>query len=121
MQKHLGIMKEEAELGRAEAHHEEVGEVPRNETSLKTNKLGFRASDKNMSRCDSMMAVGAGGIVTCTRSKTIRIISVKSMSCDKLEACRLKIARASDKAPQGKVWKDAGSGLGEDRILQVRF
>ena len=59
MQERLGVMEEEAELGCAKARHEEVGVVPGNKMPPKTDKLGFRASDENVSGCDSMTEKGA--------------------------------------------------------------
>ena len=93
-------MKEEAELGRAKARYEKVREVPRDKTLSEMDESGIRASDKDMSKSDLMMAGGAGGVITCTWTKTVQIVGMKSMTCDELETCGLKVAGASDKAPQ---------------------
>ena len=86
MQKCLGIMEKEAELGHAKAHHEKIGVVPRDKTASEVDELGFRACDKNVSGCDSMMAKWAGSIVACARAEAIRVVGVKGVSCNKLEA-----------------------------------
>ena len=67
---------------------------------MEIDESGFRACDENMGESDSMMAKWAGGVITCPRSEMIQVISMKGVSCDKLETRRLEIARASDKAPQ---------------------
>ena len=64
-------MKEETKLGSTKAHHEEVGVVPRDKAASKTDEPGFGACDEDMSGCDSMMAEGAGCVVTCSWSEAI--------------------------------------------------
>ena len=67
----MGIVKKEAELGSIKARHEEVRVVPENKASSEMNKPGLRASDEDVSGCDSVTAKGTGGIVTCTKSEMI--------------------------------------------------
>ena len=59
MQKRLGKMEKEAELGSAKAHHEEVRVVPGDETSSKVDKSRVRARDEDVSGCDSITAIWA--------------------------------------------------------------
>ena len=112
-------MKKEAELGCAKAHHEEVRKVPGDKATLETDKPGFGARDKDMSRSDSMTAERAGCVITGAWMETIGVIGMKSMSCNELETRGLEIAGASDEAPLSEVWKCASSGLGKNRVVQV--
>ena len=85
----------------------------------KADEPRFGACDKNMDRCDSVTAKGAGGIVPCTQSEMIRVVGMKAMSHDKLEAHRLKIAGALNKTPLGEVQESMRSGLGKNWVMQV--
>ena len=87
----MRVMEEETELGRAEFRHEEKGVMPRDKATSKTDEARFRAVNKDVGGCETVTAMCAGGVVSCARSKSIRVIGMKGMSCDKLEACRLKI------------------------------
>ena len=119
MQECLGEVEKEAELGCAEAHHEEVRVVSRNKATSEMDEPGVRACDKDVGRSDSVMAVRAGCVITGTWTEMIRVIGMKGMSCDKLETCGLEIAGAPDEAPLSEVQKCASSGLGKNGVVQV--
>ena len=114
-------MEEEAELGCTEACHEEIGIVPGNKVMSETDEPGIGACDEDVGRSDSMMAKGAECVITGAWTKTVRIIGIKSVSCDKLEACRLEVTGASDEAPLSEVRKCASSRLGKNRVVRVRL
>ena len=98
-------MEEEAELGCAKTRHEKVGIMPRDKATSETDEAGFRARDENVGECESMATIGARGVIPSARTKTIRVIGVKSMASDKLKTCGLKIARASNEAHLCEVWE----------------
>ena len=117
----MGVMKKEAELGSTKFHHKEVGVVPRDKASSETDEAGFRAMDEDMGWSKTMTAMRAGGVVTHAGPKAIRVVSMKCVTRDQLEARRLEIARASNKAPQGKIRERARRGVGKDWVRRVRL
>ena len=80
---------------------------------------GFRACDEYVRGGDSVMTKGAGGIITCARTKAVQVIGMKGVSCDKLETCRLEVVGASTEAPLSEIWEGTSSGLGKNRELWV--
>ena len=112
-------MKEEAQLSHTKACHEKIGVVPRDKTLSKMDESWIRAGDEDMSGYSSVVTMRAGGVISSARAETVQVIGVKGMTSNKLEAHRLKIAGASDKAPQSEVWEGTSHGMGEDRIRRV--
>ena len=112
-------MEEEAELGCTEACHEEIGIVPGNKVMSETDEPGIGACDEDVGRSDSMMAKGAGCVVTSAWTKAVRIIGMKGVSCDKLEARGLEVTGASDEAPLSEVRECASSRLGKNGVMWV--
>ena len=87
----MRIVEEETELGRAEFRHEKERVVPRDKATSKTDEAGFRAVDKDVGRSETMTAMWARGVIPCAGSEAIGVVGMKGMTCDQLEACRLKI------------------------------
>ena len=69
-----------------EACHEEKGEVPEDKVSLKTDKAWVRAGDENMSGHNAVPAMWAGGVVPSTQAELIRVVRMKGVASDELEA-----------------------------------
>ena len=90
-QQRLRVVEEEVELGRTKFRHKKERVMPRDKATLKTDEARFRAVNKDVGGCETVMAMWAGGVVPCARSKSIGVVGMKGMSCDQLEACRLKI------------------------------
>ena len=102
-------MKEEAELGRTETRHKKVGMMPGDKAMSETDEVGFRAGDENVGGCESVATIGAHGVIPSARTKTVRVVGMKSMTSDKLKTCGLEIARASNEAPLCEFWEGPGS------------
>ena len=114
-------MEKKAQLGSTKTRHEEVREVPGDKVSSEIDEAWVRAGDENVSGCDSVMAMRARRIFSSPRTKMIRVVGMKSMSGDKLETRRLKVAGAPEEASLGKVRECVSSGLGKNRVVQVRL
>ena len=78
----MRVVEEKTELGRAEFRHEEIGVVPRDKATSKTDEARFRAVNKNVGGSKTVTAMWAGGIVPCARSESIGVVGVKGMSGD---------------------------------------
>ena len=66
--------------------------MPRDEESSKTDEAGFRAVDEDVGWSETVTAIWARGVIPCAGSKTIRVVSMKSMTRDQLKTRQLKIA-----------------------------
>ena len=86
-------------MGRTEFRHEEVGIVPGDKATSKTDEARFRAMNENVGRSKTVAAMWARGIISGARPKAVRVVGMKGMSHDELEACRLEITRTSNEAP----------------------
>ena len=95
--------------------------MPRDEASSKMDEAGFRAMDEDVGWSETVTTIWTGGVIPCAGSETIRVVSMKCVTRDQLEACRLEIARASNKAPQGKIRERARRGVGKDWVRRVRL
>ena len=69
-------------MGRTEFRHEEVGIVPGDKATSKTDEARFRAMNENVGESETVTAMWAGGIVPCPRSEAIGVVGMKGMSCD---------------------------------------
>ena len=87
----MGVVEKETELGSAEFCHEKERIMPGDKATLKTDEARFRAVDKDVGRSETMTAMWARGVIPCAGSEAIGVVGMKGMTCDQLEACRLKI------------------------------
>ena len=93
--------------------------MPRNKATSETDKPGIGACDEDVGWSDLMTAEGAGCVVTGAWTKAVRIIGMKGVSCDKLEARGLEVTGASDEAPLSEVRECASSRLGKNGVMWV--
>ena len=92
----MGVMKKEAELGGTKFCHKEERVVPGNEASSEVDEVGFRAMNEDVGQSKARMVMWAQGVVTCARSKMVRVVCVEGVTRDQLKACQLKITGASN-------------------------
>ena len=78
----MGVVEEETELGCAEFRHEEVGVMPGDKVTSKTDEARFRAMNEDMGGSKAVTAMRAGGIISGARPKTVGVVGVKGMSRD---------------------------------------
>ena len=78
----MGVMEEETELGHAEFRHEKIGVMPGDKATSETDEARFRAMNEYVGGSKAVTAMRAGGIISGTRPKTVRVIGMKGMSCD---------------------------------------
>ena len=119
MQKHLGIVKEEAEPCSTGTHHKEGGVVRGDKVTSKTDEAWVRAGDEDVGGSNAMTAIGARGVISGTGLKVIGVICMEHVTSNELEACGLKVTEALSKTPQSEVWEGASCRMGEDWVGQV--